>query len=137
MKVNNRHINYILFVIFLFSYFLPVFQDKVGDNIYGYELFILHLISIVFIEDSIEYIRFLFEFSVIIWVILLFVWTLRGYIHYVKVLIISLLSVISAFSWIFVLENNNGFQYGYWIWAISIFFLSVNSFTNSLKINKK
>lgn len=132
LKYRNFIVSF-LFVFFITTYFLP-FYSFTENNLTGLELYFFQLAEYAFIETIFDYLYFLLNVLVLVWMILLFYWSFkRNSVKLYKLIPVIILAISSSFFWYFQLEDRSGVAYGYWLWLFSILILSIYSIYRSFK----
>ena len=68
----------------------------------GIELYLFQLAGYAFIENIYDYIFFLLDILIVVWVVLLFIWSLKSKpVQFYMVIPISVLAIVSSFIWYF------------------------------------
>jgi len=127
MKINyNPIISLFLFLVFLASYFLPFYSYN-QDSLLGFQLYFFQLAEYAFIENIIDYFYFLLKALIIVWIILMFIWSFKNSaVKFYKVILLSALAILSSGIWYLQLEDRSGVTFGYWVWVLSI--IGISSF---------
>ena len=132
LKYKNFIVSF-FFILFIITYFLPFYSYN-ENYLTGFELYLFQLAEYAFIETIFDYLYFLLNVLVLVWVILLFYWSYkRSSVKLYKLIPIIILAISSSFVWYFQLEDRSGVAYGYWLWLFSILFLSIFSIYRSFK----
>ena len=117
---TNRIITIGLAVLFILSFLMPALQGPLGIELNGFSVFGANIATVVFVEGFYDYLLFLYTALTNVWVVLLLFWSVRSKVKTVPTLILSLLAVTSAFSWMFNMEVGGVLLMGYWFWVVSI-----------------
>ena len=117
---TNRIITIGLALLFILSFLMPALQGPLGIELNGFSVFGANIATVVFVEGFYDYLLFLYTALTNLWVVLLLIWSVRSKVKTVPTLILSLLAVTSAFSWMFNMEVGGVLLMGYWFWVISI-----------------
>ena len=109
-----------LAILFLLSFLLPAMQGPLGMKLNGLAVFGMNFATVVFVDGFSEYLVFLFTALTNVWVVLLLIWSVRRNVKRFPTLILSLLAISSALSWVFTMESDGVLLMGYWLWILSI-----------------
>jgi hypothetical protein len=132
LKYKNFIVS-ICVILFITTYFLP-FYSFTEKTLTGFELYFFQLAEYAFIETIFDYLCFLLNILVLVWVILLFYWSFkRSSVKLYKLIPVIILAISSSLFWYFQLEDRSGVAYGYWLWVISITIISIYSIYRSFK----
>jgi len=119
-RKTNRIITIGLALLFLLTFLMPALQGPLGIKLNGFSVFGANMATVVFVEGFSEYLIFLFTALTNVWVILLLFWSIRSNVKLIPTIILSILTITSAFSWSFNMEGEGVLLMGYWMWVISI-----------------
>ena len=117
---TNRIITIGLALLFILSFLMPALRGPLGIELNGFSVFGANMATLVFVEGLSDYLLFLYTALTNVWVVLLLIWSVRSKVKTVSTLILSLLAVTSAFSWMFNMEVGGVLLMGYWFWVVSI-----------------
>ena len=117
---TNRIITIGLALLFILSFLMPALRGPLGIELNGFSVFGANMATLVFVEGLSDYLLFLYTALTNVWVVLLLIWSVRSKVKTVPTLILSLLAVTSAFSWMFNMEVGGVLLMGYWFWVVSI-----------------
>jgi len=123
-----------LALLFILTFLMPALQGPLGIKLNGFSVFGANMATVVFVEGIQDYLVFLFTALTNVWVILLLVWSIRGNVRLIPTIILSLLTVTSAFSWAINMKGDGVLLIGYWMWVTSI--LLIIGFTLYRSIRK-
>lgn len=132
-KSTGRFIAFILAGIFAISFLLPTLQGPMGVKLNGLTTFGLHLATIALIENVYDYFLFLFTALTNLWVVILLIWLFRNKVKLLPSILLGILALSSAFSWKFNMIDSGVLLIGYWIWIMSIIFISGFAIYRALK----
>jgi len=133
-RKTNRMITLGLALLFILTFLMPALQGPLGIKLNGFSVFGANMATVVFVEGIQDYLVFLFTALTNVWVILLLVWSIRGNVRLIPTIILSLLTVTSAFSWAINMKGDGVLLIGYWMWVTSI--LLIIGFTLYRSIRK-
>ncbi len=132
LQYRNFIVSFLL-IFFITTCFLP-FYSFTENNLTGFELYFFQLAEYAFIETIFDYLYFLLNVLVLVWVILLFYWSFkRSSVKLYKLIPVIILAISSSLFWYFQLEDRSGVAYGYWLWVFSILIISIYSIYRSFK----
>lgn len=109
-----------LFLLFVVTFFMPSLQGPLGIKLNGMSVFGAHIATVIFVDGVSDYILFLFTGLTNVWVILLLIWSVRKKVKVIPTVILSVLAITSALSWMFNMEGEGVLLMGYWLWVFSI-----------------
>lgn len=121
-------------LLYILSFFLPVLKFSLGLKLTGWEVTALHFSEFAFIDSVSEYFSFLFTALIHFWVIGLIIGFFTG-ANKVYLILLSLLGLLSSFSWFFILEHPSVLLFGYYIYLISIILIIISRFMKSSSNN--
>ena len=133
VSTASRIVTLFFTVLFIVSYFLPFYSYN-EKNINGIELCLYQLAGYAFVNSIVDYIYFLLENLIIVWVILIIYWLLKSsFVKLYKVIPVSILAISSSLIWYIQLEERAGVAFGYWVWVFCIIGLSIYLMYKSYK----
>lgn len=106
-------------LLYVLSFFLPVLRFSLGVKLSGWEVTALHFSEFAFVGSISEYVGFLFTALVNFWIVGLIIGFFTGG-NKIYLALLSILAILSSFSWLFSLEHSSVLLFGYYVWLLSI-----------------
>jgi mannose/fructose/N-acetylgalactosamine-specific phosphotransferase system component IID len=124
---KNIILTSILLVLFIIGFFLPVLDFSFGVTLNGFEAFVMQGVSVLSSTTYSEYLWKAFLLITPILDVVLIFWLLRKQINRIAIIIVGMLVLIGAASWIFRYGSLGILRIGYYYWlALNIALVAVN-----------
>lgn len=133
MKDRSKHIilSAILLALFVIGFFLPVLDFSFGVTLRGFEAFVMQGVSVFSSESYSEYLWKAFQLITPVLDIVLIFWLLRDKVNTTAIIIVGLLVILGAASWLFKYSGLGILRVGYYYWLIlNIALVVVNMVTH-------
>lgn len=133
MKDRSKHIilTAILLILFIIGFFLPVLDFSFGVTLHGFEAFVMQGVSVMSSESYTEYLWKVFQMIIPVLDIVLIFWLLRKQVNQIAIIIVGLLVIVGAGSWLFKYSGLGILRVGYYYWLIlNIALVAVNFVTH-------
>jgi len=119
-RKSNILISIILTVLFIVCLFLPVVHFVFGKDLMGAEAFVFNFVRLFMVQDFVEYLKVVSTVLSNFFVLVLLIWSYRERLKLVPTLIISILAISTASTWIVKYADKGVLMYGYWVWLFFI-----------------
>lgn len=124
-KNSNKFISFLLTGLFALTFVLPTLQGPMGVKFDGISVALINLFTIKFVTSFSDYIAYLFVALTNVWIVVLLFWSFRSELKITPTVLLSVLSITSAISWFFRMEDGNVLLIGYWLWLLTIILIAI------------
>jgi len=122
-RKSNILISILLTLLFIFCLFLPVVHFVFGKDLIGAEAFVFNFVRLFMVQDFVEYLKVVSTVLSNFFVLVLLIWSFRERLKFIPTLIISILALTTASTWIFKYSDKGVLMFGYWFWLFFIVLL--------------
>ena len=122
-RKTNILISIVLTLLFIVCLFLPVVHFVFGKDLMGAEAFVFNFVRLFMVQDFVEYLKVVSTVLSNFFVLVLLIWSFREQLKFIPTLIISILALTTASTWIFKYADKGVLMFGYWFWLFFIVLL--------------